>query len=255
MSVKSKIQALIAAANTATGESDATLTDAVQTLVDGYGQGGGYTNDDFADPTKPSGAVTSSNASDKYLLYGRKGITSLNITATGVPDFFILGGTGLTSVSAPVAFWIGANAFQNCSNLLYAIFPAGKVMFSSTFSGCSKMLAADFGGSPDSTAGFCRTSIFSACSKLNVVVLRGSTVWPLNNINVFWGTPFASGKAGGTLYVPASLISSYQSATNWSTILGYSTNSIKSIESTATDPDAPLDLTTHYADGSLIPTS
>lgn len=41
MSIKSKIQSLIAAANTATGESDATLTDAVQTLVDGYGQGGG----------------------------------------------------------------------------------------------------------------------------------------------------------------------------------------------------------------------
>lgn len=41
MSIKSKIQSLISAANTATGESDATLTDAVQTLVDGYGQGGG----------------------------------------------------------------------------------------------------------------------------------------------------------------------------------------------------------------------
>lgn len=40
MSIRSKIQSLIAAANTATGESDATLTDAVQTLVDGYGQGG-----------------------------------------------------------------------------------------------------------------------------------------------------------------------------------------------------------------------
>lgn len=41
MSIRSKIQALIAAANTKTGESDTTLTDAVQTLVDGYGQGGG----------------------------------------------------------------------------------------------------------------------------------------------------------------------------------------------------------------------
>lgn len=40
MSIKSKIQALIAAANAKTGESDTTLTDAVQTLVDGYGQGG-----------------------------------------------------------------------------------------------------------------------------------------------------------------------------------------------------------------------
>lgn len=43
MSIKSKIQALITAANTTTGESDTTLTDAVQTLCDGYGQGGGTT--------------------------------------------------------------------------------------------------------------------------------------------------------------------------------------------------------------------
>ena len=44
MSVLSKIQALITAANAKTGESDTTLTDAVQTLVDGYGQGGGIEN-------------------------------------------------------------------------------------------------------------------------------------------------------------------------------------------------------------------
>lgn len=43
MSILSKIQSLITAANNTTGESDATLTDAVQTLVDGYGQGGGVT--------------------------------------------------------------------------------------------------------------------------------------------------------------------------------------------------------------------
>lgn len=41
MSIKSKIQSLITAANATTGETDTTLTDAVQTLVDGYGQGGG----------------------------------------------------------------------------------------------------------------------------------------------------------------------------------------------------------------------
>ena len=41
MSILSKLQALLTAANTKTGESDTTLTDAMQTLVDGYGQGGG----------------------------------------------------------------------------------------------------------------------------------------------------------------------------------------------------------------------
>ncbi len=44
MSILSKIQALITAANATTGESDTTLTDAVQTLVGGYGQGGGGGN-------------------------------------------------------------------------------------------------------------------------------------------------------------------------------------------------------------------
>lgn len=41
MSILSKLQALLTAANTKTGESDTTLTDAMQTLVDGYGQSGG----------------------------------------------------------------------------------------------------------------------------------------------------------------------------------------------------------------------
>lgn len=41
MSIYSKLSALLTAANTKTGESDTTLTDAVQTLIDGYGSGGG----------------------------------------------------------------------------------------------------------------------------------------------------------------------------------------------------------------------
>ena len=74
---------------------------------------------------------------------------------------------------------------------------------------------------------------FNGSTKLNVLVLYGNVVWTLNNINAFTNTPFASGSAGGTLYVPSALISSYQSATNWSTILGYSTNSIAAIEGSA----------------------
>ena len=87
---------------------------------------------------------------------------------------------------------------------------------------------------------------------MDVLVIRSDTITTLNNISAFNNTPFASGKSGGTLYVPADLISSYQSATNWSTILGYANNSIKSIESTHTDPSAPIDLTLYYADGTPI---
>lgn len=224
--------------------------------------GGGYTNDDFGDPTKPVGAVTISASivggqvsftSRNYLLYNRTGVTSLSLpNAQAVPDSIAAYTTDLISISAPNAIYCGAGSFQGCSALPYAILPACAYLYTNCFATCRNLLAADFGGTPSSGQGLWRSGIFSSCNKLSVLVLRGNAVWALHSIGVFSESPFASGKAGGTLYVPASLISSYQSASNWSTILGYSTNSIKSIESTATDPNAPLDLTTHYADGTTI---
>lgn len=93
---------------------------------------------------------------------------------------------------------------------------------------------------------------FQKCAKLGSFIIRHSSTLALADLNAFNNTPFASGGSGGTLYVPSALISSYQSATNWSTILGYANNQIKSIESTHTDPNAPIDLTLYYADGTPI---
>lgn len=73
------------------------------------------------------------------------------------------------------------------------------------------------------------TYAFANNSNLTSLTLPSETLVPLANTNAFTGTPFASGNAGGTLYVPSSLIASYQAATNWSTILGYSTNQIQAI--------------------------
>ena len=87
--------------------------------------------------------------------------------------------------------------------------------------------------------------MFYGCTNLKVLIIRDSSrVYSLSNINVFTNSPFASGKSGGTLYVPSALISSYQSATNWSTILGYSTNSIAAIEGSEYE--------NAYADGTPI---
>lgn len=41
MTLKQKLQSLLTAANAKTSKSDADLTDAVQSLIDGYGGGGG----------------------------------------------------------------------------------------------------------------------------------------------------------------------------------------------------------------------
>jgi hypothetical protein len=103
-----------------------------------------------------------------------------------------------------------------------------------------KGFAVDLGETLTGIPGYC----FSGSNNMNILILRGSTLKGLNNINAFGNTPFASGKAGGTLYVPQALISQYQQATNWSTILGYSTNSIQAIEGSIYE--------THYADGTVI---
>lgn len=109
--------------------------------------------------------------------------------------------------------------------------------------GCTSLFAFDMEGRKKSAN--INTSMFNNCSNFKILVIRTTEgVMPLGNINAFNGTPFASGKAGGTLYVPSALISSYQAATNWSTILGYSTNSIAAIEGSEYE--------NAYADGTPI---
>ena len=82
-------------------------------------------------------------------------------------------------------------------------------------------------------------------SALNVIVLRRTAgVVTLANVNRFNSTPFASSGSGGTLYVPNSLKSSYQSASNWSAILGYANNNIQAIEGSIYE--------NAYADGTPI---
>ena len=230
----------------------------------------GYQNDDFADRTKPAGVVNvpsdvtegSGNLKWQYLLSCRSNITQVNLPYTTVmPTGFCQRCTSLAKVVAPLVRTMFGSAFNGCTSLVNAVFPALKSFEStSAFGGCTSLVAADFGGDANtgSRDGFYAAYTFSGSTNMGILVLRGPHVWKLSNVNTFNGTKFASGNAGGTLYVPNDLIASYQANTNWATVLGYGSgaqNSIKSIESTHTDPTAPVDLTTHYIDGTLIPTT
>ena len=143
----------------------------------------------------------------------------------------------ITSLFAPNAR-ISNTAFGWCTSLKTAVFKD----FTSTtqFSGCTALEAVDLRGS-------LTVQSFNGCTKLATVVIRATSVVSLSNINAFNNTPFASGKAGGTLYVPQALIASYQAATNWSTILGYANNQILQIEGSIYE--------TQYVDGTPIPTT
>lgn len=162
--------------------------------------------------------------------------------------------TGLTVVNLPKA--TGSQClFQGCTNLQTIVMPNAYDIWSSFASGCSKLEVFDNGRKTEATNGMRSTSAFSNCTSLKTIILRFITINPLSNINNFNNTPFASGKSGGTIYIPKVLYDhlgdgtslDYQSATNWSTINGYGTITWAKIEDSIYE--------THYADGTLIPTS
>ena len=212
--------------------------------------------------------------------YHFAGCTSL--VTVDLPTLTTFGGTGyqfngctaLKNVNLPnlTGNTAGAYQFGGCTSLEHIFLPKASTSGGSTFRGCTKLKTAvlphkgvtvtsmgtyDFyNDSALEAVDITTTKVgdygFQNCTKFNILVLRRTSMSALANTRAFNNTPFASGKAGGTLYVPESLISTYQAGTNWVTILGYPNNQIKSIESTHDDPDAPIDLTLYYVDGTLI---
>jgi hypothetical protein len=68
------------------------------------------------------------------------------------------------------------------------------------------------------------STAFGSCTNLNTFYLAGSTVCGLSGSNVFTGTGITS--TAGSIYVNASLVDSYKTATNWT----YFSNVIYAIE-------------------------
>lgn len=167
----------------------------------------------------------------------------------------------LTSYENPDLTTLIANGFNGCTNLtslkLYNLvtmsgtYPIGDtgcdaiVLPKVTTSGTYVLNVGTHTTKLDLTAlSTIATNSFWGSSALNVLILRNTSLVTLGGTAAFTNTPFASGKAGGTLYVPSALVATYQSATNWSTILGYENNSIQAIEGSQYE--------TKYADGTSI---
>lgn len=227
----------------------------------GGGGGGQWTSDGIAQNLEPSGAVT------------------LSVDSIGVRAF---AGKPITSVTGNAVTSIGHSAFVGCSSLASVVLPNITALDQFTFEGCSVLKTLHLPNVTSSNTYNYRNSgletlvlpkissttgwqIFAEAKSLkaldilgfsfqqqafnnntamNVLIIRADTVKSLANVNAFANTPFASGKSGGTLYVPSSLVSSYQSASNWTTILGYANNQIKAIEGSIYEAQ--------YADGTPI---
>lgn len=132
----------------------------------------------------------------------------------------------------------GSRQFIECGNLQIAVLPKYTgTSTGSTFNTCAKLTTADLKCN-------IAANYFANSANFTTLILRNTSVATLAKTNAFNNTTFKSGGTGGTLYVPQSLISSYQSASIWSTILGYTNNQILPIEGSIYE--------TQYADGTPI---
>ena len=245
MSIYSKLSALLTAANTKTGESDTTLTDAVQTLIDGYGQGGGgedtlkalLDNTVVSFEYSGSAVITQELFRDKTAL---KNIKLSGVTLSGTNQF--LGCTSLERARLDGVASLGTSAaFQNAgrdATELVIVLPSATSCPPDCFRGCNVNAVIDLG--PNFTSMGNRS--FYNNNFVGALILRSATVVTCGNSNAI--DALVRGK-NSTVYVPQALISTYQTDTNWS--LAYAAGvTFTAIEGSQYE--------THYADGTVIPT-
>lgn len=143
-------------------------------------------------------------------------LTSLQVFSSTSADL-----SGLTEFSMPKLTKLPNYMCYNCTALTEAYFPAahGGNMFNASvgqaaFMSCTALATAEIGGNPTG-GGTIAGDAFNSCSALSALILRDTTAWTLSNTSALTSTPISAGT--GYIYVPRSLVSTYQSATNWTT--------------------------------------
>lgn len=118
--------------------------------------------------------------------------------------------TKLVKVDFPNATSGGNYAFMECSYLREVNLPSLSSAGQNFFQSCSSL---EFLTLPNLRT--IPNNCFNSCSKLKTLVLSLGSVCSLGSTGAFSSTPIASGT--GYIYVPATLVEKYKTATNWST--------------------------------------
>lgn len=185
----------------------------------------GYTAEEIANGTAPSGAVVvdlGNSNMPQWAFAGRPLITSVNISCSSFNN----------------------SAMENCTGLITAVIKKTGVDRSGSafLKGCTQLKTVDFAYFKSQFA----QNTFQNDSSFDTLIIRNTDDIPtlLGGVGNFNGTPFASNGSGGTMYVPSAMISAYQNDSTWSTLLGYANNSIQPIEGSIYE--------NAYADGTPI---
>lgn len=137
-----------------------------------------------------------------------------NSKVTSVRDYAFYSCSALTTINFPSAIIIGNSAFAYCYSLNTVSFPNVTTIRSYAFNYCSRLTTISFPKVISIGSG-----AFRSCYRLLSLYLLGSSIPTLASTNAFLSTPISYfsdyTSAYGSIYVPASLYSSYITATNW----------------------------------------
>ena len=162
----------------------------------------------------------------RYAFYNNSQLTSIDLpSVTEIYEYAFRECSALTNVKLPS--WESTTAgggsrsgqFQRCTALKSVTFPLLKSLSNQMFAYCSSLQIVDL---------YKVTSIpngsITGCGALKYLVLRSETLCAISSASALTGSPFDSGKTGGTVIVPASQVAGYTTHTNWSAILAQNAN-------------------------------
>lgn len=155
-----------------------------------------------------------------------------SLTSIGFPKCSYIGSSAfyscsaLSSVDLPVCSYIGSSAFAYCKSLRSVSLPKCNNLRYAAFQYCSSLISMDlpncsylYGGAFLDCNRLERVSLpvcsyigertFYGCGSLRYVYLLSTSVCQLDGSNVF------NGASSVKIYVPLSLLTEYESATNW----------------------------------------
>ena len=115
----------------------------------------------------------------------------------------------LTQVDLPMCSYIDLNGFQSCYSLSQVSLPLCSIIGNNAFNYCSSLSQISL-----PVCSIISKNAFGYCRSLSIITIGYSSVCSLGSTNVFSNTQITS--STGSIYVPASLVDSYKSATNWS---------------------------------------
>ena len=200
-----------------TEKTSNTLSESIDNVIAGYGQGGGSSVDTSIEDAILDGSLSGTYTNDRITTIRGHAFreTKLEIfnseSLTNISPYGFYGASTIKECNIPNVIEIGANAFYGCSSLKRLELPnINTGIPQSAFPNCTSLEYINIGKTPSLANG-----VFNGCKSLKaLVILKDDGIASLNFANTL--NPSTVGSVIIT-YVPDIWLDTYKNATNWAT--------------------------------------